>query len=164
MSIEQTIAALEARLRVAEDYLAILNLLNTYGPLVDSCSSEDVVGLWVEGGGYNYTRPGGGDGRLEAPAGLLTLYGSEPHREMVATGSAHITLTPKISIEGDDAQAVGYSMVVEREGKRWFVERASVNHWTLKRTAEGWRILERFNRTLTGSAESHEVMRRVLNI
>ena len=164
MDVTEKIAALEARLRTVEDHQAILNLLNTYGPLVDSGSSEEVVKLWVEGGGYNYTRPGGGDGRLDAPDGLLTLYGSPPHLEMIATGSAHMTLTPKISIDGDDAQAVGYSMVVEREGDRWFVERASVNHWILKRQPDGWRIVERFNRTLTGSDESHEVMRGVLAI
>ena len=164
MTVEERLAALEARLRTAEDHLAILNLLNSYGPLVDSGSDQDAVALWIEGGGYNFTRPQGGAGRLEAPEELSALYRSGPHKELITTGSAHITLTPKITISGNDAAAVGYSMVVEREGKRWFLERASINHWTLTRTSSGWRIIERFNRTLIGSAETHELMRRVLSI
>jgi hypothetical protein len=47
-----------------------------------------------------------------------------------------------------------------REGERWFLWRASANHWTLKRTASGWRIDTRYNRVLDGSDESHEVLRR----
>ena len=164
MSTEYPLAALEARLQRAEDHLAILNLLNTYGPLVDSGSDQDAVGLWVEGGGYNFTRPGGGAGRLEAPEELSALYRSDPHRELITTGSAHVTLTPRISVDGDEAQAVGYSLVVEREGRRWYLERAAINHWTFKRTPDGWRIVERFNRTLTGTEETHELMRRVLSI
>jgi hypothetical protein len=36
LSTEERLAALETRLRVAEDKLEILDLLNSYGPLVDS--------------------------------------------------------------------------------------------------------------------------------
>jgi hypothetical protein len=75
-----------------------------------------------------------------------------------------MTGTPKISIDGDAAQAVGYSLVILREGERWIVWRAAVNHWTLTRTATGWRIVERFNRSLNGSPESHETMRKVIDI
>lgn len=164
MTIEARVSALEERLQTAEDHLAILNLLNSYGPLVDSGSDQDAVALWMEGGGYNFTRPDGGAGRLEAPEALSALYRSDPHQALITTGSAHVTLTPKITIEGNDAQAVGYSLVVEREGRRWFLERASINHWTLQRTKFGWRIVERLNRTLTGSQETHELMRRVLTI
>jgi hypothetical protein len=43
MDIEARPAALEARLRAAEDQLAIFNLLDGHGPMVDSGSSEQVV-------------------------------------------------------------------------------------------------------------------------
>jgi hypothetical protein len=82
----------------------------------------------------------------------------------VNTGCAHLTATPKISVNGDEAEAVGYSFVVLREGERWFLWRAAVNHWTLRRTDAGWRIVERFNRALNGSPESHETMRKVMAI
>lgn len=164
MSVEQRLAALEARLQAAEDHLEILNLLNTYGPLVDSATGGPAADLWVRGGGYNFTVPGGGTKRLEAPDEVAGMYAWQGHLDLVNTGCAHLTATPKISVKGDEAEAVGYSVVILREDDRWFLWRAAVNHWTLRRTAEGWRIVERFNRALDGSEESHETMRKVLAI
>jgi SnoaL-like domain len=161
MTSEKRFAALEARLQAAEDHLAILNLLNSYGPLVDSATAKEAGELWVEGGGYNFGLPEGGTKRLEAPDQIADMYGWAGHLELVHTGCAHLTATPKITVAGDTAQAVGYSLVVLREGERWYLWRAAVNHWTLRRTAAGWRIEERFNRALDGSPESHEIMRKV---
>ena len=161
---EARLAALEARLRAAEDHLAILNLLMSYGPLADSCSVEDAIGQWVPGGGYNYGLPGGGTTRLEAPEPLGNVWRQEGHIELTRTGSAHMSATPKITVKGDAANAVGYSLVIKREGERWFVWRAAINHWTLVRTPEGWRVQEKFNRTLDGSNESHEVMKRIIGL
>jgi hypothetical protein len=164
MTVEERLAALEMRLRAAEDHLEILNLLNSYGPLVDSATAEPAGRLWVEGGGYNFTVPGGGAKRLEAPDEIAGMYNWPGHIDLVNTGCAHMTATPKISVDGDAAEAVGYSFVVLREGERWFLWRAAVNHWTLRRTGAGWRIVERFNRALDGSPESHETMRKVATI
>ena len=164
MTIEERLDALERRCRAAEDHLEILNLLNSYGPLVDSATAKEAGELWVEGGGYNFTKPDGTPSRLEAPDEIAAMYGWEGHVNLVETGCAHLTATPKITVDGDAAQALGYSFVVLREGERWFLWRAAVNHWTLKRTADGWRIVERFNRPLDGSKESHETMRKVLSI
>ena len=163
-SVEARLTELEARLLAAEDQLAILNLLNTYGPLVDSATGGPAGALWVNGGGYNFTLPDGGSKRLEAPDEIAAMYGWPGHLDLVNTGCAHMTGTPKITVAGDDAQAVGYSLVILREGERWFVWRAAVNHWTLRRTDSGWRIVERFNRALDGSPESHETMRKVMTI
>lgn len=164
MSVEERLAALEGRLRAAEDHLEILNLLNTYGPLVDSATGQPAGELWVEGGGYNFTLPDGSAKRLEAPDEIAGMYAWQGHLDLVNNGCAHLTATPKITVDGDEAQAVGYSFVVLREGERWFLWRAAVNHWTLTRTSAGWRIAERFNRTLDGSEQSHETMRKVATI
>jgi hypothetical protein len=164
MSIEDRLAALEQRLQAAEDHLEILNLISAYGPLADSCSVEAAKDQWVPGGGYNYGMPGGGTQRLEAPEPLGNVWRQEGHVELTKTGSAHMAATPKIAVKGDKADAVGYSLVIKREGERWFVWRAAINHWTLVRTPKGWRVEEKFNRTLDGSEASHEVMRRILSI
>ena len=92
------------------------------------------------------------------------MYESEGHMGLVHAGVSHLTATPRIAVDGDSARAVGYSFVVLKEGDRWFVWRGAINEWTLERTAEGWRIRERFNRTLDGSAESLETMRKVLEL
>lgn len=161
MTTEDRIAALEKRLQTAEDHLEILNLISAYGPLADSCSVEEAIAQWVPGGGYNYGLPGGGSHRLEAPEPLGNVWRQEGHVELTRTGSAHMSATPRIVVRGDAADAVGYSLVIKREGDRWFVWRAAINHWTLVRTPQGWRVQEKFNRTLDGSDESHEVMRRI---
>ena len=162
MSIEDRLAALESRLRTAEDQLEIIALLNTYGPLVDSGSSEDAAKLWVEGGGYNFSGGLSGGTRLSAPDELVAMYENQGHKDLVNTGVSHFTGMPRITIHGDTAKAVGYSFVILREGDRWFVWRGAINEWTLVRTADGWKIQERFNRTLDGSQDSHDTMRKVL--
>jgi hypothetical protein len=162
MTIEERLDALEQRCRAAEDHLEILNLISAYGPLADSCSVEAAAAQWVPGGGYNYGTPDGGTQRLEAPGPIEQIWRQQGHVDLTRTGSAHTSAPPKIVIKGDEADAVGYSFVIKREGDRWFVWRAAINHWTLVRTPDGWRVQEKFNRTLDGSDESHEVMRRIL--
>lgn len=164
MDREARLLELERRLQRAEDQLAIQNLLMSYGPLVDSATAGPAGELWVEGGGYNFTLPDGGTKRLVAPEEVSGMYAWPGHLDLVNTGCAHLTATPKITVDGDTAQAVGYSVVILKEGERWFLWRAAVNHWTLERTGEGWRIVERFNRALDGSPESHATMRKVLEI
>lgn len=164
MTIEERLSALEARCQAAEDHLEILNLICAYGPLADSCSVDACVDQWVPGGGYDYGLPGGGAQRLEAPAQLRRIWEQQGHVELTRTGSAHMAATPKIVVKGDRADAVGYSLVIKREGERWFIWRAAINHWRLVRTASGWRVEEKFNRTLDGSDESHEVMKRILSL
>ena len=164
MSMEERLAALEARLQSAEDHLEILNLLNSYGPLVDSATAKEAGELWVEGGGYGFGLADGGTRRLVAPDEVAGMYGWQGHLDLVATGCSHLTATPKVTVSGDEAEAVGYSFVVLREGERWFIWRAAINHWTLRRTKGGWRIVERTNRTLDGSDQSHELMRKVAAI
>lgn len=160
--LEARVAALEARLRKAEDQLEIQNLLMTYGPLVDSATAEPAGALWVDGGGYSFTLPGGGSKRLSAPDEIAGMYAWPTHLDLVNAGCAHLTATPRITVEGDEAEATGYSFVVRKEGERWFLWRAAVNNWTLRRTDAGWRIVERVNRMLDGSPDSHDVMRMVL--
>ena len=160
MTNEDRLAALEARLRRAEDHLEILNLINSYGPLVDSGWSDEAPKLWADGGGYNYGLPAGGTARLDKTE-LHTMYESEGHMGLVNAGAAHMTATPKITIDSDSASAVGYSFVILRKGDHWFFWRGAVNEWSFVRTDEGWRIRERFNRTLDGSPESHALMRRI---
>lgn len=164
MDREARLLELERRLQKAEDQLEIQNLLMSYGPLVDSATAEPAGALWVEGGGYNFTLPDGGTKRLAAPDEIAGMYGWPGHLDLVNTGCAHMTATPKITVDGDDAQAVGYSVVILKEGDRWFLWRAAVNHWTLRRADDGWRVVEKFNRTLDGSDESQEVMKRIISI
>lgn len=158
MNVEQRLAALEARLQAAEDQLEIIRLLNTYGPASDSGSSRKVAELWVEDGGYEI----GGMGRLTGRDAIAAMFASEDHLALVNTGVSHVTATPRITVHGDTAEAVAYSYLIRKRDEDWQIWRASINHWSLVRTDEGWKIKERFNRKLDGTADSHEVMKRAL--
>jgi hypothetical protein len=157
VNVEDRFQALEKRLRAAEDQLEILRLLNSYGPLVDSGSGQEASQLWVADGHYD----AGGAPRF-TPSELVSMYADSGHMGLVNTGCSHLTATPRITVDGDGASAVAYSFVVLKEDDRWYIFRAAINHWTLTRTDQGWRIVERFNRVLDGSPESHDVMRKVL--
>jgi hypothetical protein len=158
VTIEDRLAALEQRLRRAEDQLEIIRLLNTYGPAVDSGASQEAAHLWIEGGIYDV----GGGSRRVAFEELCAMYDSAGHQGLVHQGCAHLTATPRITVKDDTAQAVAYSFVVLKSGDEnaWHFMRAAVNYWTLTRTADGWRIVERFNRVLDGSKASHDTMRK----
>lgn len=158
MNIEDRVTALEARLRAAEDQLEIIRLLNTYGPAVDSGSAEAAIGLWTKDGIYD----AGGVTRF-TPDALVKMYNDMGHQELVHTGSSHLTATPRIEVNGDEAEAVAYSSVVVKRDDEFYIMRGAINHWQLVRTAQGWRIKERLNRVLDGTPESHEVMRRALS-
>ena len=85
---------------------------------------------------------------------------ADGHQQLIHKGASHLTATPRITIDGDTAEAVAYSFVVLRNDKDWGVWRASANRWTLRRTPQGWRIVERFNRVLDGSEASHAILRQ----
>lgn len=155
MNIEKRLEAIEGRLREAEDQLEIIRLLSTYGPAVDSGSSQEAAALWIDEGVYDV----GGRHRAVGHSAIAALYDAQEHQNLIHQGSSHLTSTPQITLNGDHAMAVAYSYVVLRNDEGWGFWRASVNTWTLKRTAQGWRIVERLNRTLDGSSETHELLR-----
>ena len=158
MSIEDRLAALETRLRAAEDQLEIIRLLNTYGPAVDSGASRQAAQLWIEGGTYEI----GGVGPVTGHDSIAAIYDGKGHQDLIHQGVSHLTATPRISVQGNQASAVAYSFVILRRDGEWYVFRAAANHWRLVRTDAGWRIVERYNRVLDGSEASHETLRRAL--
>lgn len=164
MTIDERLERIEARLRAAEDRLAIIDLLARYGPAVDSGECRFAAETWVDDGAYDI----GGMVRATGHDAISALYEADMHQGFIARGSAHLTGTPTIRIDGDSAEAVAHSFVILRakgadgagEGG-WTVYRASANYWRLVRTAAGWRIAERRNHLLDGSPASHALLARV---
>lgn len=149
------IEQLESRLALLEDHLAILQLVASYGPAVDSLDRDAVAWLWAEGGSYDF---GGAPlvGRGDV-AGLVDL---PSHRAYVEAGCAHALAPPRVTITGDRAVAVGCSQVLLKDGNGWRVARTSANRWEFVRTSEGWKVLRRTNRLMDGSRSSRDLFRR----
>jgi hypothetical protein len=151
--IEKRVEALEQRLRLAEDTLAIYQLVATYGPGVDSLSGEVVGAMWTEDGVYD----SGGLEPFRGRRAVGELVNFETHQGYVAKGCAHVMSLPHVVVDGDRAVATGHSRVYIHEGDQWRVVRASSNRWELVRTREGWKVELRTNRLLNGEPQAREL-------
>ena len=156
---EAEIAALARRLQSVEDRLEIINLLATYGPLVDSGECHPAAELWVDDGVYDV----GGSGQARGRKAIAALYEHDLHQSLIHQGSGHVTTTPRITLDGDTATAIAHSFVLLRGEGEWRVWRASANEWKLVRGPHGWQIVERINRPLDGTEQSHDVLRKAKN-
>lgn len=138
-------ADIENRLRRAEDAEAIRNLIASYGPLADSGDAAGVAALWTQDGEYDVGGFGVSHGREE----IAALIESDAHRELMAQGCAHILSPHHITIDGDHAEAQGYSSVYRRRDQRFEAWRVSSNIWHFARQADGsWLVTRRINRPI----------------
>lgn len=156
-SADERLERLERRVRELEDRLALYQLIATYGPAVDSGTSEVVGSLWTEAGFYD-TFPVVLEGRDEIAAMVL----GDRHQSYMANGCAHVQGMPHIAIHGDTAVATLYSQLFLRDDENdgFRLWRVAANRWELVREAGGWRVVGRVNKLLDGSPDGRELLRR----
>jgi hypothetical protein len=158
VTVEDRFAALERRLQAAEDQLAIIRLISSYAPAVDSGTNDPASGLWVEDGVYDI----GGYSRVVGRENISAQINLNQNPAILNRGYGHLLTTPQITLDGDTAQAVNYSFAFIRNERAdgWALDRASANHWRLMRTADGWRVVERFNRLMDGAQIARDTLRK----
>lgn len=159
-SVNVRIDALERRLRDAEDRLALLQIIASYGPAVDSGTSEAAARIWTGEGVYD-TYPIVLTGHDEL-AGMVT---GELHQSLINGGAAHLQGVPFITIDGDCATVTHYSQLVLRDEQAdgFRIWRTGVNQWSFVRTEAGWRAVKRVNRQLDGTDEGRELLAKALD-
>ena len=138
-------AAIEDRLQRLEDECEIVQLLTRYGPLVDSGCAQEVAAIWTEDGVY--------DNDVIMMSGrdqIRAMVESTPHQSYIAGGCAHFNGPVSVHVDGDKAVAVTHSLMVLHEDGAFRINRATANHWQLRRTGEGWRATVRTGRILDG--------------
>jgi len=141
--LRDRLEALEARLRVVEDELALYRLMTSYGPAADSGDGVKASEIWTEDGVYDADGPGVMPGR----GAIVDMLSDDGHQSMVP-GCAHLNQPVIIDIDGDRATAVGYSQVWRTDDGTHRVFRLAANRWEFARTSEGWRVVRRTNRRL----------------
>jgi len=154
MDVAKRLAKLEARVSMLEDHLAILQLVASYGPAVDSLDRDKVAELWAKDGSYDFS---GGE-PLKGRANVADLIDLATHRAYVTAGSAHALSLPRITVRGDRAVAVNYSQVFVKQGDTWRIDRTCANRWDLVRKSKGWQVARRVNRLLDGSPVARELL------
>ena len=65
-------------------------------------------------------------------------------------------------LQGDEAAATGYTMLIARDGNDFRVRRPTANRWDLIRTADGWKIKRRTLRLLDGSPDARALLGRAV--
>lgn len=143
------IAALEERLGLLEDEAAIARLIASYGPLVDAGNADAVAALWETDGVYDVDEI-----FMDGQAEIVAMVNSASHQGWIAGGCAHFVGPPSITVTGDEAVAVGHSLMILNKDGQFVVHRATANHWRLRRGPEGWKVTIRTNRVLDGRPES----------
>ncbi|GGU99586.1 hypothetical protein GCM10010182_15730 [Actinomadura cremea] len=143
------LAALETRLRALEDEREITRLILSYGPLVDSGRAPEVAALWDDDGVYDVDEL-----LMTGPAEIDAMVRSANHRRWISGGCAHFVGPPHVTVTGDEATAVGYTLMIVNGPDGFVLRRATANRWTLRRTPSGWRAVTRTNRVLDGREES----------
>ncbi|GAA3949537.1 nuclear transport factor 2 family protein [Gordonia caeni] len=154
---DERLAALETRLARLEDEREIAALIASYGPLVDDGAPDEVAALWAGDGVYEVD-----DYLMDGAAAVAEMVRSDPHQKLIAGGCAHFQGPSHVTIDGDAAVAVGYSLLLVHHDGRYAVARVTANHWALQRTSAGWRVQRRTSRLLDGGPEAHDLIARPL--
>jgi hypothetical protein len=147
--VETRLAALEGRLRALEDEREITRLILSYGPLVDSGSAGAVAALWDEDGVYDVDEL-----MMDGRPAIDAMVRSGNHQRWIEGGCAHVVGPPHVTVAGDEATAVGYTLMIVNRAGGFTLRRATANHWTLHRTSSGWSVTNRTNRVLDGRPEA----------
>lgn len=167
-ALEARLAALEAnaaeqaaRIRKAEDQLALYQLMCGYGYAVDGLNRDFIREIYAPDGVYDIP-------------GMLKFVGADEvssmteratHRSYVKAGSAHTVPLPYVVIEGDRATGTSYHIVIVKGihgGDHHQIYRASACRWDFSRKADGgWQVDYRKNIFLDGSPEGSALLGRL---
>jgi hypothetical protein len=148
---------LEGRLRLLEDEAAVLRLVFSWGPAVDTGSSSEAGALWAEDGVLDSDMS-----RLEGPSEVTAMVLSDGQQSLIRQGSAHVQSAPIVTIDGDEGVVTTYSQVflhAEGDHRVW---RVSANQWVCRRTEEGWKLIRRVNRVIDGSPGPREILAQAI--
>jgi SnoaL-like domain len=151
--LEVRLAALEGRVRQLEDQLAVIRLINSWGPAVDTGSSQEAGALWSEDGVLESDMS-----RLEGPGAVVAMVESDGQQSLIGRGCAHVQSAPVVTVDGDHAVAIAYSQVFLHADNGHEVWRVSANRWECERTQDGWRLSRRVNRVIDGEQAARSVL------
>jgi hypothetical protein len=147
------VTALESRVQQLEDHPAVRRLINSWGPAVDTGSSQEAANLWDDDGVLDSDLS-----RLEGPVAVIAMVESKGQQALIGQGCAHVQSAPVITVDGDRATATASSQVFLHTEDGYDVWRGSANQWECRRTSDGCRLTRRLNREVDGTSGSGAVL------
>jgi len=151
--LETRMAALEARLQRSEDELAVIRLVASYGPMVDSGDPDCAPALFADQGVYDVSY-----GRMTCPQAFADLLRHQEHQDAVAQGIAHVMGLPWVRVDGGTAVAVNCTQLYAKTDNGYAIFRVAQNVWKLERQAGEWKIVERINRLVGEKDEARALV------
>jgi hypothetical protein len=155
-ALVQRLERAESRLRCLEDERDIRELLARYGHYADACRDHEYVDLFADDGAIDISM-GGDDGdyaraiRFEGKQALWAFI-TDPHghhRPGFYGRSLHVQNTNTvIRVDGDEAVANTYSILLQQNGADTRIVGAGTNRWTFRRVDGRWLVTERRRREL----------------
>ncbi len=153
--LRSTVDALADRVRALEDLVEIMQVVAQYGPAVDSGSGVGTAALWTHDGVFDAVP----HRRMQGRDDIIDMVHGDGHQGLIGGGCGHVLTVPHIEVDGDTATGRSYALNIrwDAEAGRFWIARVSANTWRWVRTPGGWRIAERINANLDGTAE-HRAM------
>lgn len=152
-------AELHRRVLRLEDEAAIRRLVMTYGPAADAGMASLAGDLWLEDGEYDWDAHGV---PFQGSAEVAAMLSADFHQGLMLEGVAHFGGPLLVSVDGDVAVALNYSVVMRREDERFYLWRVSAVRWDLERRDGSWRVRRRANRLLDAEGEGRRLLGRTL--
>lgn len=154
--LRAAVGALVARIRALEDQVEIMQLVAQYGPAVDSGSGEAAAALWTGDGTFDAVP----HLRMRGRDDIAAMVSGEGHQSLINNGCGHVLTVPHVVVDGDQAAGRSYALNIRWDASagRFWVARVSANTWRWERTPQGWRIGERINASLDGTAAHRDML------
>ena len=155
---DRRLTALETRLQAAEDEIAIIRLVASYGPLVDSGSVDHAPALFAPNGVYDINI-----GRMTGPRAIADMLGGAGHQDLLTKGIAHVMGLPWVRLDGDTAVAVNCTRLYMCDAAGYSLFRVAQNVWKLQRqTDRTWAVVERTNRLIGDDHAARDLLHNAL--
>jgi len=147
------------RLQRLEDINAVTQLIASYGPVADTCDRDGLEQIWHPEGTYEI----GGIGVFKGPEGIAEAFAGEFHSSIVKNGSAHISSTPQVAINGDAATVKDYGTLFWHDKGQFICGRLTATYWELQRGgAHGWQVTKRTTILLDGGNDARDLLAKPL--
>lgn len=160
-----------ARITATEDRLEILNLLAGSAFSSDVASEPYWTNMFTKDASFD-RGPRQEKGRDE----ILKIVNAPEQKEAIKAGMTHLAMLPHITLNGDNAVATGYLLIVVPDttashiklpGKGtspgFSIYQLSVNQWKLSRTTDGWKVSNRTVRPIS-SADSRAIIQQAIEL
>ncbi len=155
--------SLENRIIRVEAELAIRNVIARYGLAADCGDIEAALQCHTEDAVYVVSNPRAGrageagDLELKGHQAIADMLASEMHQSLLPD-CAHTVGPLIVDVETDTAKVLGYSRVYHNQK----LMRLAVNHWTMRKDGDAWKIARRESRVM-GEDAAQNLLKENLN-